>query len=118
LALARSILGIVGPMHPSTEDILRHFEYDHLPDTLQAVSAPVCRLAKQMAEELDGPELTAGLRKLLEAKDCFVRAAVPPKVPKRPSVDVFSRDECIFAYCPNPDDCQLACRHPATRSNP
>jgi hypothetical protein len=22
----------------------------------------------------DGPELTAGLRKLLEAKDCFVRA--------------------------------------------
>jgi hypothetical protein len=24
----------------------------------------------------DGPELTAGLRKLLEAKDCFVRAAV------------------------------------------
>lgn len=24
----------------------------------------------------DGPELTAGLRKLLEAKDCFVRAAL------------------------------------------
>ena len=30
-----------------------------------------------MIEELDdGPELTTGLRKLLEAKDCFVRAAV------------------------------------------
>lgn len=25
----------------------------------------------------DGPELTAGLRKLLEAKDCFVRAVLP-----------------------------------------
>jgi len=24
----------------------------------------------------DGPELTSGLRKLLEAKDCFVRAAL------------------------------------------
>jgi len=24
----------------------------------------------------DGPELTTGLRKLLEAKDCFVRAAI------------------------------------------
>lgn len=24
----------------------------------------------------DGPEKTAGLRKLLEAKDCFVRAAL------------------------------------------
>lgn len=24
----------------------------------------------------DGPELTAGLRKLMEAKDCFVRAAL------------------------------------------
>ena len=29
-----------------------------------------------MAVKLDGPELTAGLRKLLEAKDCFVRAAL------------------------------------------
>ncbi|PRY56421.1 hypothetical protein B0I28_10970 [Glycomyces artemisiae] len=27
----------------------------------------------------DGPELTAGLRKLLEAKDCFVRAALDRK---------------------------------------
>lgn len=31
----------------------------------------------------DGPELTAGLRKLLEAKDCFVRASMvrPPGAP-------------------------------------
>ena len=33
--------------------------------------------AEGMIEELpDGPELTVGLRKLLEAKDCFVRAAI------------------------------------------
>jgi hypothetical protein len=28
---------------------------------------------------LDGPELTVALRKLLEAKDCAVRAALPPR---------------------------------------
>jgi hypothetical protein len=40
-------------------------------------SADVAALAKTMVEGLpDGPELSAGLRKLLEAKDCFVRAAV------------------------------------------
>jgi len=63
-------------MHPATEDILQHFTYDHLPEHLQEVSEPICRLARRYAEELDGPELTAGLRKLLEAKDCLVRAAL------------------------------------------
>lgn len=63
-------------MHPATAEILKHFSYDHLPENLQEYSEPICRLAKRFAEELDGPELTAGLRKLLEAKDCFVRAAL------------------------------------------
>jgi len=40
------------------------------------VSKPFCLLALDMVEKLEGPELTAGLRKLLEAKDCFVRAAL------------------------------------------
>lgn len=65
-------------MHPATQAILEHFKYEHLPLNLQVVSRPVCELAHVMAETqgLDGPELTAGLRKLLEAKDCFVRAAL------------------------------------------
>lgn len=63
-------------MHPSTAAILRHFRYAHLPPHLQEISRPVCQLAEAMARELTGAELTAGLRKLLEAKDCFVRAAV------------------------------------------
>ena len=63
-------------MHPATEAILKHFEFGHLPERLQRVSRPFRSLAYQMAEELDGPELTAGLRKLLEAKDCMVRAAL------------------------------------------
>lgn len=66
-------------MHPNTEALLKYFAYEHLPPRLQEVSRPLGELAKQMAAELDGPELTAGLRKLLEAKDCFVRAALAPK---------------------------------------
>jgi hypothetical protein len=63
--------------HPGTVGLLKFFAYAHLPEHLQAVSKPVGELADAMVTELaDGPELTAGLRKLLEAKDCFVRAAL------------------------------------------
>lgn len=63
--------------HPGTVHLLGLFEYGHLPPHLQSVSKPLSDLAQQMADTLhDGPELTAGLRKLLEAKDCFVRQAV------------------------------------------
>lgn len=62
-------------MHPSVQEILKHFEYSHLPTGLQAYSKPIHELAHSMAATLEGAELTAGLRKLLEAKDCFVRAA-------------------------------------------
>ncbi|EJD6043708.1 hypothetical protein AB7340_08590 [Providencia alcalifaciens] len=55
--------------------IMKYFEYQHLPAHLQGVSKPIGDLAKQMDEQLpDGGEKTAGLRKLLEAKDCLVRA--------------------------------------------
>jgi hypothetical protein len=55
--------------------IIKYFEYAHLPGKLQAISAPLCELAKKMDTELpDSAEKSAGLRKLLEAKDCFVRA--------------------------------------------
>jgi hypothetical protein len=58
--------------------ILKHFAYAHLPEQRQNVSRPFAVLAAQAVEQLPpGPELSAGLRKLLEAKDCFVRAALP-----------------------------------------
>ena len=60
-----------------TNPIMKCFEYDHLPDYLQLVCKPIGELAKIMDEELpDSAEKSAGLRKLLEAKDCFVRAAL------------------------------------------
>lgn len=63
--------------HPGTRQIARWFAYDHLPSHLQAVSRPCHDLADEMIGALpDGPELTAGLRSLLVAKDAFVRQAV------------------------------------------
>lgn len=57
--------------------IMRFFEYGHLPPKLQEVSKPIGDVARQMDETLpDGPEKSTGLRKLLEAKDAFVRAAL------------------------------------------
>lgn len=58
---------------PSTT--IKWFSYEHLPPKLQEVSKPIAELANQMENSLpDGPEKSAGMRKLLEAKDCFVRA--------------------------------------------
>jgi hypothetical protein len=57
--------------------IMRYFETDHLPDNLRPVSEKCADLALLMDQLLlDSPEKSAGLRKLLEAKDCFVRAAL------------------------------------------
>ena len=64
--------------HPSTTGLLRYFAWEHLPPDLQPISRACAQLAEEMVQNLpDGPELTTGLRKLLEAKDCFVRAALP-----------------------------------------
>ena len=63
--------------HPATAQIVRWFSSSHLPDDLRPIAEACEDLAAEMLLVLpDGPELTAGLRKLLEAKDCFVRAQV------------------------------------------
>lgn len=61
----------------SESPIMKYFKYDHLPQELQEISEPICLLAEHMEAKLPaGPEKSAGLRKLLEAKDCFVRTSV------------------------------------------
>jgi hypothetical protein len=56
---------------------MKFFEHDHLPANLSGISEHFEVLAKRMDSDLpDGAEKSAGLRKLLEAKDCFVRAAL------------------------------------------
>lgn len=60
--------------------IIRYFAYEHLPPKLQIVSKPFALLANEMDAKLPhGPEKSAGLRKLLEAKDCMVRASLDIK---------------------------------------
>lgn len=61
---------------PSTT--IKFFDYAHLPPALQEVCKPIVELALLMEKTLpDGPEKSAGMRKLLEAKDCFVRSVLP-----------------------------------------
>ena len=66
--------------HPSTQQLARFFGKIPAADQarLDSVRVSCGALAALMIADLpDGPELSAGLRKLLEAKDCFVRAALP-----------------------------------------
>ncbi len=65
-------------MHNSQAALLKYFEFEHLPEKLQPISKACHKLAHDMIERQPngGAEMTAGLRKLLEAKDCFVRSAL------------------------------------------
>ena len=65
-------------LHPAVKSLLRFFAYEHLEPPQELIAAPFSDLAHRLARnpELDGPELTVALRKLLEAKDCAVRASL------------------------------------------
>ncbi len=71
-------------VHPATLAALEWFGYGHLPEHVQVVSEPFSVLAHSLVAHLHatsaGAELTTALRKLIEAKDCAVRAAL--KTPK------------------------------------
>jgi hypothetical protein len=59
------------------KQFLQFFAYDHLPPHLQDVSKPFCQMALQLVATLPAnPESTVAMRKLLEAKDCAVRATL------------------------------------------
>jgi len=61
-----------------TDPIMKYFKYDHLPPAAQEVSKPFGELAmRTFQNQPRNAERTAGLRKLLEAKDCIVRASLP-----------------------------------------
>lgn len=61
------------------EGMLKWFEFEHLPERLQAVSSGFFDVACSMCALVEpGPERTVALRKLLEAKDAAVRAKLHP----------------------------------------
>ncbi len=65
------------PLHASVRHVLQFFSWSHLP--VAAVSRPFVDLAHQVAERApNSPETTVALRKLLEARDAAVRAAIDP----------------------------------------
>lgn len=62
-------------MQQVPEPLLPSFEGAHLPKPLQEVSSQFEDVAQWMVMNLPrNPERTAGLRKLLEARDCALRA--------------------------------------------
>ena len=61
----------------AADPILRYFEYSHLPPHLQPISQSFAQQAYVIIECCPrNPERTVALRKLLEAKDAAVRAAL------------------------------------------
>lgn len=56
--------------------LLQFFAYEHLPVNLQDVSAPFAKLAGTILKLPDNEERHMAIRKLLESKDCAVRAEI------------------------------------------
>lgn len=62
--------------------LLQFFACEHLPERLRDVSSPFRDMAVRIVDTLpDNPERTTALRKLLEAKDCAVRALIFKECP-------------------------------------
>lgn len=64
--------------HPSVENVVKWIDHAHLPEGLMRDVSEKFTILKDdllTAMSEDTPEVTAGFRKILEAKDCFVRAA-------------------------------------------
>jgi hypothetical protein len=77
--LAANVCLDVRPDNRIHAEFLRFFEFGHLPEFLQEISAPFKVLAYKLVTQKGAcpVETQVALRKLLEAKDCAVRAALP-----------------------------------------
>jgi hypothetical protein len=59
------------------DQILQFFHYSHLPEKLQSRSKPFCEMARNIIDTTPrNAERSTALRKLLEAKDCAIRAGL------------------------------------------
>lgn len=66
------------PNYTQPDCLIQFFAYEHLPESLQIISKPFAELADAIDQTSgsENPEKKMALRKLLEAKDCAVRAAL------------------------------------------
>lgn len=61
--------------HEFLHPLMQYFSYQHLPPHLQEISRPLAELVAKMVRILPmNMETEAFIRKMLEAKDCAVRA--------------------------------------------
>lgn len=86
-------------------EILKWFQSDHLPDSSMKSTS---QMVEKIAIFMDGAfppsaEKSAGLRKLLEAKDCFVRCAVEKEQELLLEQPSFREDEKIEALMEVPE---------------
>lgn len=63
---------------PTRERLMQFFDYEHLPKEQQEISKPFGDLARTLHDRVypDNVERNMAIRKLLEAKDCAVRASL------------------------------------------
>lgn len=77
-AFART--GDAGNAHAGQEQLLQYLQYANDPTELQPVSSSLYQAAMRIMGTVPrNPERSVALRKLLEAKDAAVRAALPPE---------------------------------------
>lgn len=65
------------PPGSAFEPIMKYFSWAHLPEQLQKISQEFATVATFVHSLPRNPERSVALRKLLEAKDAAVRAALP-----------------------------------------
>ena len=56
--------------------LTQFFEYRHMTPNMQAICKPFAHLVQSILELPDNPERTHALRKILEARDCAMRASI------------------------------------------
>jgi len=58
--------------------VFQYFDYEHLRhDITREIAQQIYNLARYLEENItESPEKSVGMRKLLEAKDCFVRSVL------------------------------------------
>lgn len=59
----------------NTHYLTQFFEYRHLSPNMQAICKPFAYLVQSLLELPDNPERTHCIRKVLEARDCAMRAS-------------------------------------------
>ena len=67
---------LVHGRHPAVVQLAGYFDAERVGVAGRPYAAEIEHTARTMLHAIpDSPELTVGLRKLLEARDCFIRAA-------------------------------------------